>query len=369
MVQTREVEYVPLQPFLVSPLNVVVKTSEDGRVTTRIIIDFTASGLNDCLHAPPMTMPSIADIVRHIKPDDCLGTADISEAFTMLPMQARFVDHLGIKHPFNNRFMRFRQGSFGLRTMSWLFSQATIAIHIALVKAGIRDFVTYATNYVDDFILIATTEGTARQALALFQKTCHNLGWYINPLKTKGPAQKLTFIGFILDTVNMQVSVSEAKCAKATTIINALLNRGHSEVTDSNTLVNLWDTSKVVGFLCSINIVTRTGFLILRELWTLLAVAQDRKTVKKSKLKRLFTHLSEAATSDLHTWLHTLRSPPVRNMLKIGNSFHLWSGKEVPTLDEAALQQLKVITTDASKKGWGASSRSHRQHHGFVFNQ
>eukprot|EP00921_Rhytidocystis_pertsovi_P024156 GHVQ01038819.1.p1 GENE.GHVQ01038819.1~~GHVQ01038819.1.p1 ORF type:complete len:297 (-),score=10.52 GHVQ01038819.1:83-973(-) len=202
-----DLEPVPLPPYIISPMNVLKQTKADGSTKTRIVVDFTASGLNSCLAAPPYTNPTIDDIIRTIYPFDYIIKIDIADAFASLPMHPKFADLLGIQHPVTKQFFRFRTGSFGMRSLPWLFWHSMTAVHYALAQTDIYKFATAVTNFVEDFIIIAKSPTNAKRTADIFCNTLTHLGWKINENKTEGPAQVLQDIGLIIDTQRQLITI------------------------------------------------------------------------------------------------------------------------------------------------------------------
>eukprot|EP00921_Rhytidocystis_pertsovi_P024548 GHVQ01039432.1.p2 GENE.GHVQ01039432.1~~GHVQ01039432.1.p2 ORF type:complete len:287 (-),score=22.29 GHVQ01039432.1:1349-2209(-) len=87
MLGARDLEEVTQPPYIISPLNILLKTKLDGSVKTRMIVDFTASGLNQCIDAPRFSMDTIADVARMARPSDYMMTIDVTDAFTFIHTQ------------------------------------------------------------------------------------------------------------------------------------------------------------------------------------------------------------------------------------------------------------------------------------------
>ena len=97
---------------------------------------------------------------------------------------------------------------FGLRSAPKIFSAVADALQWSLEQAG----VSWIAHYLDDYITMGKA-GTpeCQKKLHLMVAGCRELGVPINQKKCEGPATSLVFLGFLVDTVQMSVSLPEAK--------------------------------------------------------------------------------------------------------------------------------------------------------------
>lgn len=111
-------EYVDSRPHVVNSLGAVFKNNK-----TRLIVDCTASGLNNCLWSPKFKLPSIQSAIRKMQRNSWQMTIDLEDGFFHLLIDPSEVDLLGFRHPLNNRWARFRFLPFGLRSapLSFLY--------------------------------------------------------------------------------------------------------------------------------------------------------------------------------------------------------------------------------------------------------
>eukprot|EP00921_Rhytidocystis_pertsovi_P024552 GHVQ01039441.1.p1 GENE.GHVQ01039441.1~~GHVQ01039441.1.p1 ORF type:complete len:326 (-),score=24.11 GHVQ01039441.1:499-1476(-) len=260
---------------------------------------------------------------------------------------------------FTRKDYRFRQGSFGLKTMPWLFDQAMTAVRRALGQTHFYQYARGVVVYVDDFIVFATSPYRAMRATRILIDLLQELGWQINPDKTTGPTQHITFIGFVIDTRSMIITLEPAKHQKAKFLVDELLRL--AETTGSNTTV--WDVAKTVGFLTSIQAAFRIAPTLLRELHNSIAAFATPRLPCTRTLKRLATQLSTHARQDLHTLRKALKHIPTRRLLAPPNTqqFTLWHEKEVALLPQEWIDSVFTLYTDTSKHAWGAWTRSNTE--------
>ena len=102
-------------------------------------------------------------------------------------------------------------------------------MNYAVARAGVRDI-----RYLDDFFLIGGSRSDTAQQLATAQSVITSFGLIINPDKTEGPLQSLSFLGVQLDSVAQTVSCTPAQVAELTALLRSLrqqrvITRAHAE--------------------------------------------------------------------------------------------------------------------------------------------
>ena len=65
--------------------------------------------------------------------------------------------------------------------------------------------------YLDDFLIIASTYDECLEALNVLLRLLRELGFHINYNKLEGPCQRLVFLGIVLDSVSMTLSIPQKK--------------------------------------------------------------------------------------------------------------------------------------------------------------
>jgi hypothetical protein len=101
-------------------------------------------------------------------------------------------------------------------------------VNFALAEQGITDI-----RFLDDFFLIGDSEAAMSRHLHLAQSVIRQFGLVVNPDKTEGPAQVLSFLGVQLDSVNQTVSCTPERVEELMVLLRSLLHqrvitRGHT---------------------------------------------------------------------------------------------------------------------------------------------
>lgn len=147
------------------------------------------------------------------------------------------------------------------------------------------------------------------------------LGFVIHPEKSCFiPSRSLTILGFVINSENMTIQLTNEKASALLHDCNALLNAKSSTIRE---------VARVIGKIISTFPGVMHGALYYRSL-------ERDKTLYLSKAKGNFEalmHLSEEAKHELFWWTQNITES--YNVITHATPSH-------------------VITTDASKKGWGA---------------
>ena len=205
----------------VQPLHVIIK---DGK-KPRLVIDLSRN-LNDHLEYEYFNYSCVDDAVEASHPGCWYGKLDLSNCFLSFPL------HPSVRRYFCFRFegelYQFTHMPFGLSTAPRVCTQLLSVVNFALAELGINDI-----RYLDDFFLIAASEGDMAQHLLLAQSAIRQFGLVVNPDKTEGPAQSLSFLGVQLDSVSQTVSCTPARVEELTALLRSLLRqrvitRGHA---------------------------------------------------------------------------------------------------------------------------------------------
>ena len=121
---------------------------------------------------------------------------------------------------------------FGLRSAPKIFTAVTDAFHWAVLQAGVE----YMFHYVDDFITIASTKEKCQEAMQTVHTVASELGLPMEPKKTVGPVQQVTFSGVEIDTVAMEVRLPQEKLAELVSLLEKWLGRKHCMKEDLESL-------------------------------------------------------------------------------------------------------------------------------------
>ena len=279
----------------------------------RPVIDL--SQLNVFVRQTPFKMETVASVIASVREGDFLASIDLKDAYFQIPV-----------HQASRKFLRLFVGGvvyqfkvlcFGLSTAPQVFTRVFAAVSAWAHARGIR-----LLRYLDDWLILASSEAKARQDVQELVLFCHNLGIVINKEKSDlEPSQMANYLGMVIDTEAARVYPAVARVDKFLAVAERFLQL-------TNPHARLWQV--LLGHLASLEKFVPHGRLRMRSLQWCLKQAWD----PQSDPPTLPVSMTSEARQDLVWWMQRDRllqgvpfgTPP--------SELHLYS--------------------DASRSGWGA---------------
>jgi hypothetical protein len=211
-----------LADLLVQPLHVIIKAEKKPRV----VIDLSRN-LNAHLEYEYFQYSCVDDAVEASYPGCWYGKLDLSNCFLSFPLHPSVRRYFCFR--FDGRLYQFTHMPFGLSIAPRVCTQLLSVVAFALTRAGIRH-----VRYLDDFFLIGASSEEVSQQLITAQAVITGFGLVVNPDKTEGPSQSLSFLGIQLDSIAQTVSCTAARVAELTALLQSLrhqhiIQRRHAE--------------------------------------------------------------------------------------------------------------------------------------------
>ena len=207
------------------PASVIPKKNQPGR--WRLIVDLSSphgSSVNDFIdpNLSSLSYVSVDDAAAHIwksGPGTQLAKLDISEAYRIVPV-----------HP-QDRFLLGMQWDrscyvdcclpFGLRSAPKLFNAVADALEW-IICCHNDHMVEFVIHYLDDFLFAGEAgSSSCRRSLNLALRLCGDLGVPIMPEKVAGPSTSLEFLGLLIDTVKMEISLPIYKLTRLKAMLDS----------------------------------------------------------------------------------------------------------------------------------------------------
>ena len=207
------------------PIGAVAKK---GSNKMRIVIDMSITLLNDNTQPPRFPLPTVEDAVDKAYPGCWMMTADLVDGFYGVAVRKQDQRMFGLKHPKTGKFYKFARLPMGFRPSPFFFcrlvawavreAQKYPEFKVADVRINDKDKfmpriygvdkegmpVVTTTFFVDDSLIIAPTR---ERCVAAYDRLVwlleSRLGWRICTRKTKGPAQRIEFLGLEMDSVGL----------------------------------------------------------------------------------------------------------------------------------------------------------------------
>ncbi|XP_066305375.1 uncharacterized protein [Branchiostoma lanceolatum] len=250
---------------------------------------------------------------------DYMVTLDLKDAYFTIPIWLQ--DRKFLRFSWRNQLWEFQCLPFGLTTAPRVFTKVLRPVVAILRKQGLLIVI-----YLDDLIILARSPEQCLAHIAVARDLLETLGFVLNLEKSRlVPSQVVTFLGFILDSQSMTLSLPEAKVVKVEEECQHCL---------SLRTMSARHLASVIGLLESTRQAIMQAPLHYRALQTLLNQALEREGSFDS-----ITSLSPPAKDDLQWWVNHVRGVNGRRVF-------------VPTD--------LTIFSDASLQGWGACCNGQR---------
>lgn len=259
-------------------------------------------------------MESLQSAVRLMKPGCYMASVDLKDAYYSVPIHQSHQKFL--KFSWRGKFFQFTCLPNGLPSAPRCFTKILKPVYATLRIAG-----HYNVGYINDQYLQGDTKDECLSHVSDTVSLLTKLGFLIHPDKSVlVPVQMITFLGFILDSIQMLVRPTLEKAQKLKTTCAKLLTKPE---------VTVQELAEAIGIIVYNFPGVEFGPLFYRGL------ERDKScALKQSKgnfLSKL--QLSSDAIAELNWWRKNIES--ATNHVAHGN----------PDI---------IITTDASTLGWEA---------------
>lgn len=248
-----------------SPIGLVPKGHSGSE--WRMIVDLSSpssASVNDGISEELCSIKyaSVEDAVRLIKQlgrGTQLVKMDLRDAYRIIPVHPDDQHLLAIEW----QGMTFVDKAlpFGLRSAPKVFSAVADAMAWILFKRGIQ----FLLHYLDDFLLVGSPGSSeASMARARAEAAFKELGVPVSSHKTEGPSTRVTFLGILIDTESLTLSLPEDKLLRVRRLVQRSIAR---------TSFTRREMESLLGHLSHAATVIRPGRLFLRPLFGLLPSA------------------------------------------------------------------------------------------------
>ena len=297
--------------------NIFARDKKDGSL--RVILNLI--DLNQFITYHHFKMDTIDTVINLMRTNCFMGSIDLSNAYFSIPvLQA------------HRRFLRFKWRDClfqfcvlpnGLSSGPRVFTKV-----LKPVYAHLRQLGHITAGYIDDSFIMASSYDECMNSVDFTENLFKSLGFYINVNKSvTTPTQELEHLGFLLNSVNMTVTLTKRK-------VDNLICKCKQILSESAPTIR--SVAELIGLMVSSFTGVEFGRLHYRfiELDKVQALKVALGDFDKSVV------LSEDARSDVKWWLDNV-------------------ALEVRHIDHGPYKVF--ITTDASQLGWGAVLDSHEE--------
>lgn len=213
------------KPLIVSALSAIPKpdTSE-----IRLIHDCSmppGNGVNSYIDIERQKFQTLDEAARLLKPGYFMAKVDLRHAYRSVPVHPSNWPALGLKWKFkgdkNFTYLVDTRLPFGGKSAPGIFHRLTQAVRRMMARRGFSLMVVY----LDDFLVIGSTQVECQLAFKTLCTLLVSLGFELSPSKIVAPCQRLTFLGVVLDTVSLTLSLPSHKLSVLKDVIALFLTR------------------------------------------------------------------------------------------------------------------------------------------------
>ncbi|KAL0187588.1 hypothetical protein M9458_014687, partial [Cirrhinus mrigala] len=280
----------------------------------RPILDLRA--LNRALLKLPFKMLTLKRIIMCVRPQDWFVAIDLKDAYfhvSILPRHRPF-----LWFAFEGRAYQYKVLPFGLSLSPRVFTKVTEAALAPLREVGIR-----ILNYLDDWLILAHSWDLVCAHRDVVLNHLAQLGLQVNWEKSKlSPVQRISFLGIELNSVSMNARLSPERAQSVLRCV-ATLRCGST--------VPLKQVQRLLGHMASSAAATPLGLMHMKPLKHWLHTRVPRWAWHRGTFRVNITPLCRKTLS------------PWTDMAFLRSGVPL----------EQVSRRI-VVTTDASKTGWGA---------------
>ena len=171
----------------------------------RPVIDL--SHLNDFVQLTSFKMETVALVLLSVREGDFLASLDLKDAYFQIPIHGS--SRKLLRFMSEGTVYQFKALCFGLSTAPQVFTRVFATVSAWAHSRGIR-----LLRYLDDWLVLSSSEKKAKQSIRELLSLCHTLGIVINEKSDLVPLQSAKYLGMTIDTSAGKVFPSLARVEK-----------------------------------------------------------------------------------------------------------------------------------------------------------
>ena len=215
----------------------------------RPVIDL--SHLNDFVQLTPFKMETVASVLLSVREGDFLASLDLKDAYFQIPIHGS--SRKLLRFMSEGTVYQFKALCFGLSTAPQVFTRVFAAVSAWALARGIR-----LLRYLDDWLVLSSSEKKAKESIRELLLLCRTLGIVINEKKSDlMPSQSAKYLGMTIDTGAGKVFPSLARVEKFLAVAERFCSM-------QSPPAQLWQV--ILGHLASLERLVPHGRLRMRSL-------------------------------------------------------------------------------------------------------
>ena len=245
LIRKGAVEPAPQSPGFYSRLFLVQKASGSWRP----IIDL--STLNDYITSSRFHMKTPRSVLSSIRPGDWMISLDLQDAYLQVPVHHDSRRYL--RFVVAGKSYQFRVLCFGLTTVPQVFTRIMAPVSAILHRYGVR-----MLRYLDDWLILASTEIACIQSRERLLSICTELGIQVNLTKSSlVPTQSLVYLGMEIRSLPFIARPTPVR-------VNNLIRLIEEFLSTPSPPALLW--RRLLGHLSSLTLLVSGGMIRMRLL-------------------------------------------------------------------------------------------------------
>ena len=224
--------------------NIFTRPKKSGGL--RLILDL--SELNKSVAYQHFKMDNINSAVLLLSPDCFMASLDLRDAYYSVPESRKYLRFI-----WEGQLWQYKALPNGLSSAPRLFTKLLKPAFASLHNAG-----HVVLGYLDDTLIIGRSHRQATKAVTATSELLSELGFIIHPTKSViEPVQEIKFLGFVLNSIDMTVTLPSDKKEELKETCTALLE---------NATPSIRQVARVIGKLVAAFPAAQYGLLHYREL-------------------------------------------------------------------------------------------------------
>ena len=276
----------------------------------RPIIDLSI--FNKYVKSSSFQMETVQSVLLSIRQNDWMVSIDLRDAYLQVPIHPQSQKYLRFCVP--QGVFQFRVLCFGLTTAPQVFTRVMAPVAKMVHSMGVR-----LLRYLDDWLILASTEQECLWAKDQVLQLCQQLGIVINPEKSSlVPSQRSTYLGMILDSRTFTASPTPERVKKLRSTVAEFLSSTRQPARSWQVLLGVM--ASLIQLLPGARLRMRSLQIQLRQRWS-------------GQEENVLVEWNRACHKDLLWWSNAPLERG-RSLLCVPPDLSFWS--------------------DASDEGWGA---------------
>ena len=170
------------------------------------------SHLNEFVHLTRIKMETLASVLLSVREGVFLASLDLKDAYFQIPIHRS--SRKLLRFTSEGTVYEFQALCFRLSTAPQVFTRVFAAVSAWAHSHGIR-----LLRYLDDWLILASSEREAKQSVQSLLLLCHTLGIVINKKKSDlVPSWTAKYLGMTIDTEAGKVFLFLARVEKFLTV-------------------------------------------------------------------------------------------------------------------------------------------------------